>query len=204
MRCAHIGAKSGAPAERGDGAYPQMVIPTGPMEIRARIRAHLVLPERRARLTTFARFSSVGTVAFLVDFAAFNLLSFGPGRLLGGQPLTAKAASVGMSTVVAWLGSRYWTFSDRRTQSRRRELATFAIVNAGGLVVSLSCLAFSHYLLELTSALADNIAANFVGLTLGTIFRFYFYRRVVFTGHPEALVREAAAAAVGRTARPTV
>ena len=164
--------------------------PTG---ARALVREQLALPGARRNLATLARFSSVGTMAFLVDLAAFNLLCFGPGRLLGGQPLTAKASSVAISTVVAWLGSRYWTFSDRRTASRGRELASFALVNAGGLVVSLSCLAFSHYLMGLTSALADNIAANLVGLVLGTIFRFYFYRRVVFIGHPTALVRAASA-----------
>ncbi|QTE31314.1 GtrA family protein [Pengzhenrongella sicca] len=136
-------------------------------------------------------------MAFLVDLAAFNLLSFGPGTLLGDQPLTAKAAAVGISTVFAWLGSRYWTFSDRRQDSRGRELVTFALVNAGGMVVSVGCLAISHYGLGLTSALADNISANVVGMVLGTIFRFYFYRRVVFTGEPTALLREAAASRLG-------
>jgi len=140
------------------------------------------------------RFSAVGTAAFFVDLGAFNLLRFGPGELLGDRPLTAKMASVAISTVVAWLGSRYWTFSDRRSDSRARELASFALVNAGGLVVSVGCLAFCIYALGLTSPLAENIAANVVGQVLGTIFRYYFYKRLVFTGRPQALIREAAVA----------
>lgn len=150
----------------------------------------------RIRLGELARFWSVGATAYVIDFSVFNLLRYGPGELMGDAPLTAKVVSVAVSTIVAWLGSRYWTFADRRTDGRKRELATFALVNAGGLAVALSCLAFSHYVLNLTSPLADNISANVVGLVLGTIFRYTFYRRVVFTGTPDALVRVAAAAAV--------
>ena len=35
-------------------------------------------------------------------------------------------------------------------------------------------------MLGLTSPVADNIAANVVGLALGTLFRFLMYRTVVF------------------------
>ncbi|MGV8967653.1 MAG: GtrA family protein [Cellulomonas sp.] len=146
----------------------------------------------RIRLGELARFWSVGSMAYVIDFTAFNLLRYGPGELLGDRPLTAKIASVAISTTAAWLGSRYWTFSDRRTASRGRELLTFALVNTGGLGVAVGCLAFSHYLLDLTSPLADNISANVVGLVLGTIFRYTFYRRVVFTGTPDELIRAAA------------
>jgi len=69
---------------------------------------------------------------------------------------------------------------------RGRELAGFVVVNVGGLVIGVGCLAFSHYLLGLTSPLADNISANAVGLGLGTAFRYFFYRRLVFTGIPAA------------------
>ena len=40
----------------------------------------------------------------------------------------------------------------------------------------------SHYVLDLRSPLADNISANGVGLVLGTLFRFWAYRRFVFAG----------------------
>ena len=93
---------------------------------------------------------------------------------------------------MAWLGNRYWTFSDRKTSSRRRELAGFVVVNIGGLIIGVGCLAFSHYVLGLTSPLADNISANVVGLVLGTAFRYVFYRRLVFTGGPAGPVQPAA------------
>jgi putative flippase GtrA len=139
-----------------------------------------------------ARFGSVGAMAYVVDLGLFNLLRFGPGELLAAKPLTAKAISVVVATVVAWLGNRYWTFAHRRTATRGRELAAFAVVNAGGLVIALSCLAFSHYVLGLRSPLADNIAANVVGLGLGTAFRYVLYRRLVFTAGSAAPVPDAA------------
>jgi putative flippase GtrA len=135
-----------------------------------------------ARIAELGRFGSVGAVAYVVDVGLFNLLRFGPGELLEAKPLTAKALSVAVATVVEWLGNRYWTFADRRTDARGRELLGFALVNLGGLAVGLACLAFSHYVLGLRSPLADNISANVVGLVLGTAFRYVLYQRVVFTG----------------------
>lgn len=131
------------------------------------------------------KFGAVGAVAFVVDFGVFNLLRTG---IIGGshgfpeKPLTAKTISVFAATIVAWLGNRYWTFRRRRRASRHREFALFGIMNIGGLIIALSCLAFSHYALGLTSALADNIAGNVIGLGLGTLFRFWAYRRFVFIG----------------------
>jgi len=153
-----------------------------PVSDRHRAGGRFGLPAARARIAELARFGSVGGLAYVVDLGLFNLLRFGPGHLLGEKPLTAKVLSVAVATVVAWLGNRYWTFADRRTSARRRELAGFVVVNLGGLVIGVGCLAFSHYVLGLTSPLADNISANVVGLVLGTAFRYVFYRRLVFTG----------------------
>lgn len=145
----------------------------------AGVRARLA-----ARVAELGRFGSVGLVAYVVDLGVFNLLRFGPGELLGEKPLTAKGVSVVVATLVAWFGNRYWTFAHRRTPTRGRELLAFAVVNAGGLLIGLTCLFVSHYLLDLTSPLADNVAANGVGLVLGTLFRYVLYRRWVFTHVP--------------------
>ena len=67
---------------------------------------------------------------------------------------------------------------------RGRELGWFLLVNAGGMLIAVGTLAVSHYVLDLTSPLADNIAANGVGLALGTAFRYVCYRYLVFTGKP--------------------
>jgi putative flippase GtrA len=127
------------------------------------------------------KFGAVGAIAFVVDIGVFNLLRNDIIVDLGHKPLTAKTISVFVATIVAWVGNRYWTFRRRRRASRQREFALFALMNVGGLGIALACLGLSHYVLGLTSALADNIAGNVIGLGLGTLFRFWAYRRLVFT-----------------------
>ncbi|GAA4421678.1 hypothetical protein GCM10023169_14780 [Georgenia halophila] len=139
-----------------------------------------------AWLHEVARFCTVGGMAFVVDVGLFNLVRFGPGELLGEWPLVAKVLSVSVSVLVAWLGNRRWTFARTRRRERRRELALFVGVNLGGMAIAVGCLAVSHYVLGLTSPLADNIAANGVGLVLGTAFRYVCYRYLVFTGGGDA------------------
>ena len=131
-----------------------------------------------------ARYAAVGAVAFVVDVGLFNLVLHATEK-----PLTSKTISTVAATTVAYVGNRYWTFRRRSRQGLGREYTLFFLLNGVGLAISLGVLAISHYLLGFTSHLADNIAANVIGLGLGTAFRFWSYRRFVFP----ALLPEAAA-----------
>jgi putative flippase GtrA len=127
------------------------------------------------------KFGSVGFVAYVVDVTIFNVLLYvGEPALLEGRPLIAKILSTFVATVVAWLGNRYWTFSTRRSERPVREFLLFATSCTLGLGLALIPLWVSHYLLGFTSPLADNIAANVIGLGMGTTFRFIAYSLVVF------------------------
>ncbi len=129
-----------------------------------------------------AKFGLVGAAAFVVDVGLFNVLRFvGDPPLMADQPLLAKIISSAVATVVAWLGNRYWTFRATRRPQKRREFVLFLLMCTIGLGISLTILWFSHYVLGLTSPLADNISANIVGLGAGSLFRFWAYRRFVFT-----------------------
>ena len=121
------------------------------------------------------KFGVVGSVAFLVDLGVFNLLLH-----LTDKPLTSKTLATVIATTVAYAGNRTWTFRRRTRSGVRREYVLFFLLNGVGLLISLTCLAISHYVLDFTSRLSDNIAANVVGLVLGTTFRFWSYRRWVF------------------------
>ena len=131
------------------------------------------------------KFGTIGALAYLVDTYVYNLLRTGIWPVeeapLAHKPLLSKVVSVAVATVVAWLGNRYWTFRHRRRATIRAEFVLFVVMNVGGLAIALGCLWFSHYVLDLTSALADNISGNVVGLVLGTLFRFWAYRQFVFT-----------------------
>ena len=172
-------APSAPPTGRTEPSDPETASQVPAVEPRRSRRSALV-----ARAAELLRFGTVGGVAFVVDTGLFNLLRFGPGDLLADKPLTAKVLSVAVATIVAWLGNRYWTFSDRKTQTQLREFIGFVVVNIGGMGIALGCLWFSHYVLDLRSPLADNISANGVGLVLGMVFRYLAYRTFVFTAKP--------------------
>jgi putative flippase GtrA len=170
-----VGDSDGIEVHRVTATPARATAPT----LTARLRASIDVVYRE-----MVKFGAVGAVAFLVDVGTFNLLRFGFFGVEGpleGKPLTAKACSAFIATIVAWLGNRYWTFRRRRRASRRREFVLFLVMNALGLGIALACLGFSHYVLGLQSALADNIAGNVIGLGLGTLFRFWTYKRFVFT-----------------------
>jgi len=127
------------------------------------------------------KFATVGSVGFVIDIAVFNALLYSGGEgPLQHKPLTAKTISVLVATLVTYTGNRLWTFRHRARQGVAREYALFFLLNGVGLGIALACLGFSRYVLGLSGPLADNLAANVIGLSLGTLFRFWSYRRWVF------------------------
>ena len=136
------------------------------------------------------KFGVIGFIAFLIDLIIFNFLRFAGGEgVLFDRPLTAKVLSVLVATTFAFVGNRHWTFKERSRSTIRRQYTMFFVFNVIGMVIALSCLWISHYVLGYESALADNISANFVGLILGTMFRFWGYHNWVFPAQ-EATVEQ--------------
>jgi putative flippase GtrA len=142
------------------------------------------LPALRARFGALVRelskFGTVGGIAFAIDFAIFNVLLH-----QGFESLLAKTISTVLATTVAFTGNRYWTWRHREHTNMARQYTLFFLLNAVGLGIGLTCLAISHYGLgafwpEFQTPLADNISGQFVGTAVGTLFRFWSYRRFVF------------------------
>jgi putative flippase GtrA len=141
-----------------------------------------------AAASEVGKFLAVGGVGVVVDVGVFNLLRFswglGDGEgVLYDKPLTAKVISVVLATLVTYTGNRSWTWRHRQRRGYLREYVLFFVLNGIAMAIAVGTLAISHYVLGLTSALADNISANVVGLALGTTFRFFAYRRWVFREH---------------------
>jgi putative flippase GtrA len=127
------------------------------------------------------KFGTVGAFAFIVDVGLFNLLVHAGGAApLHDKPLTGKGISTVVATAVAYLGNRHWTFRDREHAGHLRQVSIFVGLNAVGLAIAVGCLGISRYVLDLHGAIADNIAANVVGIGLAMLFRFWSYRKWVF------------------------
>ena len=131
----------------------------------------------------FGKFFSVGALAYLVAVGGFNSLVHLKNAPLASKPLTASIISGVISILVAYLGNRHWTWKDRQRTGAKREVFLFFIINGISLLFGVICLAISRYILGLDSALADNISANVIGVGIGTIFRFWSYRTIVFKPH---------------------
>ncbi|MBW6433171.1 GtrA family protein [Actinoplanes hulinensis] len=149
------------------------VPPNSPQASGLRTRIKALIPE-------LGKFGLVGGFAFTVDFVLYNLL-----LRAGAETLTAKATSTVIATTIAFLGNRFWTWRDGDHTNMARQYTTFFVLNAIGLGIALACLGISHYGLgqiwpALRSPFADNISGVMIGTALGTLFRFWSYRRFVF------------------------
>ena len=134
-----------------------------------------------------AKFGTIGAISYVIDVGIFNALRFASDEgLLHDKPLTAKAISVAVATTFAYFGNRFWTFKHRARTSFRREYVLFFALNGVAMGIALFCLWMSHYVLNYTTPLADNISANVIGLVLGTVFRFWGYRKWVFLEQPQS------------------
>jgi putative flippase GtrA len=132
-----------------------------------------------------AFFLAVGGLGYVTDVAVFNWLR--DQSVLGARdPLAAKVAAVAAAMVVTYLGNRLLTWRDIPSANRRREIGLFMIFNLVGLFIAVLALDISHHVMGLTSRLADNVSGNVIGVALGTAFRFWAYRRIVFVGDDEA------------------
>jgi putative flippase GtrA len=121
-----------------------------------------------------AKFGVVGGIGFLVTDGGTNLLQ---STLHGWLKANVIATVAGM--IVTYLGSRYWTFRHRERGGMGRETVLFVVLNAMGLGIQLACLGLTNYALGLTDKFSSNVAL-FLGICLGTLFRFWSYRKWVW------------------------
>ena len=144
-------------------------------------RARHLMPE-------FVKFCVVGGIGAVVDLGGTGVL-YGTFHL---GPLTSKAIAVTTACVVTYLGSRFWTFRNRENQPVPRELVLFIVLNGIGLFIAEVVIAVTAYAFGARDQVAYN-AASVIGTGLGTIFRFWAYRKWVFLApavtpaHPAAL-----------------
>ena len=128
------------------------------------------------------RYLAVGALGYAADVAIFNALSiwFADSNQ-DFQPLINKAFSTSVGMFLTYILNGSWTFADRK--GRGEGLGRFALyvaVNLAGLLLALTPLYVSRYLLGFDSLLADNISANVIGAAFGVVFRFLANRSLVF------------------------
>lgn len=131
----------------------------------------------RILLKEVAAFGVIGAIGLLVDLSIFNLL-------LHHGALKAKCISTIVSTTMAYFGNRYLSFSHRARTSLGRETGFFFGINLITLAFSEALLALFGYPLHERNDHFIMNAVNLATIAIGTLFRFWAYKRFVFL-HPD-------------------
>jgi putative flippase GtrA len=143
-----------------------------PASLRDRLRGSW-----RILLKEISAFGLVGALALVIDLSLFAWLSpYGA--------LKAKAISTIVSTTFAYFGNRHLSFSHRARTSIGRETSFFFGINLITLVFSELIIALFVYPLDYPHASGTVFFVNLCTIGLGTMFRFWAYKRFVFL-HPD-------------------
>lgn len=143
---------------------------------RSRLREYL-RGSWRILLKELSAFGLIGALAFVIDLGIFAWLQ-------KHGALKANCVSTVVSTGFAYVGNRYLSFSHRARTSLGRETAFFFGINAVTLIFSELVIALFVYGFGYGHESRTVFVVKIVTIGLGTIFRFWAYKRFVFL-HPD-------------------
>ena len=147
------------------------------------------LSERlRPIASELSKFVVVGGFCFVLDTVLAYVLRF----QVHLGPTTSKTLSTVIATGVSYAGNRLWSFSHRVDDERghRQDITVYGVINLIGLIITLVPVDIAHYLLSLTSPLAFTLS-GVLGTAVATVFRFWAYRKYVFSAAPDLAERAA-------------
>jgi putative flippase GtrA len=131
------------------------------------------------------KFAIVGGTTFVIDSAIFYTLKL---TILEPKPVTAKVIAGIVAVIASYVLNREWSFRDRGGRERHHEALLFFAFSGVGVLLSMSPLWISSYVLQLrvptvsltVENVADFISAYIIGNLLQMAFRFWAFRRWVF------------------------
>ncbi len=126
---------------------------------------------------------------FLVIGAMGTVITFGVANALHdiGKYKAVTIATI-LATVFTYLGNRYWSFRHRQGQGTVRESVIFFVLNGIGLLIYYGCLGLTDLAGQGSSKVWYNVALV-VGTVLGTLFRFWSYRKWVWVAPDEHVLQ---------------
>lgn len=142
----------------------------------------------RVLLKELSAFGVLGLINLFIDVGLFNWLHF----KMGVGPTTSNIISTGVATTISYFGNRHWSFSHRARTGLRREYTLFFVINLIALGIGSLVIAFTYYVIGTQDPFALNIA-KVVGIGIGTVLRFWSYKRWVFPPHQEPVPAQAGA-----------
>lgn len=129
----------------------------------------------RIVLKELSAFGVVGVVNFGLDLAIYQFLYV----QLGQGALVSKVISTLVTSTLAYFMHRHWSFSHRARTGLKREYGLFVALSAMSLLMGLLVIGMVRYGLGRTDVFALQLA-NITSIFVGSVFRFWAYKRWVF------------------------
>ncbi len=149
-----------------------------------------------------AKFGIIGGIGVVI----YNVVNNSLYNTYHVPALRSATVAVIVTTITSYVANRYWSFRHRERTSVPRETVMFFALNGIGLLIQWAVVGFATYGLGQTSTLANTVANN-VGIAIGTLFRFWSYRKWVWAAPRSAPegheVLEPALTATPGQAQPT-
>ncbi|HET7017269.1 MAG TPA: GtrA family protein [Streptosporangiaceae bacterium] len=122
-----------------------------------------------------AKFLIVGGTGVIVVLVGSDLLHFE----FGLGKFTAVTIATVVATIMAFLGNRYWSFAKRQGGGAHVETVLFFLLNGVGLLIQYGSIGLVTDVFGLSSRIWYTVA-NLVGIGIGTLFRFWSYRKWIW------------------------
>jgi putative flippase GtrA len=142
--------------------------------VRVKFARDLVAQVKRM-IRELAKFGVIGGIGFLVTLVGFNICHFD----LKLGLFTSNLLATVVAAVVTFVGNKYWTFRHRTGHGTRRETIAFIVLNGIGMLIQYACTLIAEDGLGIKDKFLINVAF-IIGVGLGTIFRFWSYRKWVW------------------------
>jgi putative flippase GtrA len=139
----------------------------------------------RAKHRELLRFGVVGGISFAITTSLNYALKL---TVLNRNPVTALIIGVLVATIFSYVASREWSFDTRGGRERQHEAALFFLISAIALGLNALPMWISRYVLDLqvpnvpllTQEVADFVSGMIVGTLLGSLFRWWGFKKWVF------------------------
>jgi putative flippase GtrA len=130
------------------------------------------------------KFGIIGGIGVIIVLAGSDALRFDLGL---GKFKSVTIATI-VATVFTFVGNRYWSFRHRQGGGAGSETLLFFVLNGVGLLIQYACIFLVTDVIGL-SARIWYTAANMVGIGIGTLFRFWSYRKWIWISPEAALAK---------------
>jgi len=144
------------------------------------VRLDRFLPERLRHIGPEAiAFGLIGLGNLALYTLIFNVL-----LMIG--PVKASILATLVTTLLAYLANRHWTYRHRARSGLRREYTLFFAFNLIGMLIQAGFVGVAKYGFGLSETGHDRLAFNLasaLGICVATCFRFWSYRTHVFKHH---------------------